>query len=135
MVSRHADLQALCAELNEIKLDVLEDKLFQMGADGSSVTSAIAFCNAKGRSRGWGYYKTDVVHSGEVEHQHTHLHINSRMQALQELDDMELEALINERAAALARSDPGARTTLIEGKAETVSGTGKPRTFKEPEGI
>jgi hypothetical protein len=103
MVSRHADLKALCHELTEIKLDTLEDKLYELAtAEKSNVTAAIATLNAKGRSRGWGYYKTDVTVSGTVEHNH-HLHDHRR---LQHLDDAALGRLIEERRAVLKDQRP-----------------------------
>ena len=114
MVTRHQDLQELCAELTETKLDTLEDTLYATATEKGNVTAAICLLNAHGKSRGYSYGRNNnLTVTGTLDHRHEHVF---RGQKVREMDDTELQGLIAERRAALERSDPdgGNRQSLIE---------------------
>ena len=132
IIGRHPDLQELVSQLNETKLDTLEDKLFALGVEKDNVTAAIAWLNAHGKARGYSYGRAgSVAVSGVVEHRHLHMHKSGS--ALQDLSDSELRLRIEQRRAALAlegrnREVPALHPrTTIEGEATVVeTGAGEP---------
>ena len=128
----HPDLQELVTQLNETKLDTLEDKLYALGVEKDNVTAIVAMLNAHGKGRGYSYGRADsVAVSGVVEHRHLHLHKSGG--PLQDLTDDELRQRISERRAALAAEGRNAavpqhprRGPLIQGQVVETGGEPDP---------
>jgi hypothetical protein len=100
-IERYPALRKLSDELMEMSIDGWEEKLEEIGMKQNNPTALLGLLNAHGKSRGYARHANDVHITGTAEHRHLHLSSDK----FNQLDDDELERLIEQRRADLARED------------------------------